>query len=52
MNANTGVRAKVVDIPFGAVRIGIVPQVGQKKDGLVVVCSEGAIVHCPYPVSR
>jgi hypothetical protein len=52
MNPDARVRAKVVDIPLRAVRVRIVAQVGKKKDGLIIICSEGTFVHCPDPVSR
>lgn len=51
MNTNAGVGSKVVDIPLGAVRVGVVAKVGEEKDGLIVICPERTFVHCPDPVS-
>jgi hypothetical protein len=51
MNSNAGVGAKIVDIPLGTVRIGVVAKVGEEKDGLIVICPERTVVHCPDPVS-
>lgn len=51
MDPDAGVGAEVVDVPLRTVGVGIVAKVGEEKDGLVVVCTEGTIVHCPDPVS-
>lgn len=35
---------------MGTIGIRIVAEVGEEEDRLVIVCSEGAVVHCPDPV--
>lgn len=45
------VATKVVDIPLGTIGVGVIALIGEEKDGLVVVCAEGRIVHCPLPVA-
>ena len=49
--ADAAVGAGVVDIPFGAVGVGIVAGVGEEEDGGVVVAAVGFAVHGPELVA-
>ena len=46
-DTNRGVGAKIVDVPFGVVGVGVVSYVREKEDRVVVVCAEGGTVHFP-----
>jgi hypothetical protein len=50
MDPDAGVGAKVVDIPFRTIGVRIVAKIREEKDRLIVVCSEGAIIHRPDPM--
>ena len=49
--ANAAVAACVVDVPFGAVGVGIVSCFGEEEDGGVVVAAKGLAVHGPDVVA-
>lgn len=51
VDTDAGVGAKVVDVPLRTIGVRIVAKVRKEEDGLVVVCSERALVHCPEPIS-
>lgn len=46
-DADRGIGAEVVDVPFGVVGVGIVALVGEEEDGVVVVSAERNTVHFP-----
>ncbi len=47
VDSHGGVGAEVVDVPFWVVGVAVVAGFGEKKDWLVVVCSERFAVHGP-----
>ena len=49
--ADAAVAAGVVDVPFGAVGVGVVAGVGEEEDGGVVVAAVGFAVHGPEVVA-
>jgi hypothetical protein len=51
-NANGGVGAGVVDVPFGVHGVGSIARLSEQQDGVVVVSTECRIVHCPDKVVR
>jgi hypothetical protein len=52
VNPDARLGTKVLNVPLRAVGIRVVTKARKKKDGLVVICAEGTLVHCPEPVSR
>lgn len=45
--ADGGVGAEVVDVPFWVLWVGDVARVREEEDRVVVVCAEGDVVHIP-----
>lgn len=50
-DANGGVRAGVVDVPFGVCGVGCVSRFGEEEDGGVVVAAVGGVVYGPDVVA-
>lgn len=50
-DTDAGVAAVVVDVPLRVRGVGVVADVAEKEDGVIVVCAEGGVVHGPDPVS-
>lgn len=46
-DADRGIGAEVVDVPFGVVGVRIIALVGEEQDGVVVVGAERNAVHFP-----
>ena len=50
-NADGGVGAKVVDVPFWVRRVGDIAGFGEKEDRIVVIASEGGVIDRPDDVT-